>query len=126
MLPGPTIIISCPLCGQLAKQETIISGNTFDSQLWSDCKSISPMLPEFPTLTVCKGCNQFFWIKDAKEVETVKDRKELREKWSDINFIEFPTFHQYIRALEVIPDELFIRINIWRSFNDYFRNKQED
>lgn len=46
MLPGPTIIIACPLCGQYAKKRTIISGNTFGAKLWSDGKRISPMLPE--------------------------------------------------------------------------------
>jgi hypothetical protein len=126
MLPGPTKIIACPFCGQFAKKETIISANTFRAQLWSDCKSIAPMMPDFPKLTVCKKCDQFFWVKDAKEVETVTDHKELNEKWHDLYYIEFPTFHQYFKALELIPDELFIRAKIWRSFNDFFRDKKED
>ena len=126
MLSGPTIIISCPLCGRYAKKATIISGNTFGAQLWSDCKRIAPMMPDFPKLTVCKKCDQFFWVKDAKEVETVTDRNDLREKWDDLNYVEFPTFYQYYKALELIPDELFIRVNIWRSFNDFFRDKKED
>jgi hypothetical protein len=126
MLRGPTIIVSCPLCGQLVKKETIISGNTIGAQLWSDCKNIAPMMPDFPKLTVCKKCDQFFWVKDAKEVETVTDRNDLREKWRDLSFVEFPTFFQYFKALKLIPDELFIRVNIWRSFNDFFRDKKED
>jgi len=84
------------------------------------------MMPNFPRLTVCKNCDQFFWVKDAKEIETVTDRNDLRKKWRDLSFIEFPTFYQYFKALKLIPDELFIRINIWRSFNDFFRDKKED
>jgi hypothetical protein len=37
----------------------------------------------------------------------------------------FPTFHQYFNALETIPEEKFIRIRIWWSYNDYFRNGKE-
>jgi hypothetical protein len=126
MLPGPTIILACPFCGQYAKKKTLISYNTFGAQLWSDGKNIAPMKPEFPSLVICKKCNQFFWIKDAKKVDEVTNSTELKEKYGDIEFIEFPTFHQYFKALESIDDEKFIRINIWWSFNDYFRNSNEN
>ena len=126
MLPGPTIIISCPFCGQYSKKETIISGNTYGAQLWSDGKRIAPMMPENPILVVCKKCDQFFWVKDAKMVTEVTNAVELKEKWGDVDYVEFPTFHQYFKALELIPDEIFIRGCIWRSYNDYFRNNEED
>lgn len=75
MIPGPTIIISCPFCGQYAKKRTLISGNTFGSQLWSDGKKISPMLPEFPNLAICKTCDQFFWVTEAEEIERLDEYK---------------------------------------------------
>lgn len=126
MIPGPTIIIACPSCGQYAKKKTIISGNTYGAQLWSDGKRIAPMMPEFPSLVLCKKCNQFYWVRDAKKVTEVTNSAELKEKWGDADYVEFPTFHQYFKTLELIPDEIFIRGCIWRSFNDYFRNKEED
>jgi hypothetical protein len=122
MIPGPTIIISCPHCGQYAKKRTIISGNTFGSQLWSDGKKISPMMADFPSLVLCKKCDQFFWVKEAKTVEEVHGHRELEEKWGNVDYVEFPSFHQYFKALETITAERFIRLKIWWSYNDYFRN----
>jgi uncharacterized protein (DUF2225 family) len=126
MIPGPTIIIECPYCGQYAKKRTIISGNTFGAKLWSDGKRITPMLPEFPSLVVCKKCGQFYMVKDAKKVDEVAAFSENNDKWRNIDYIEFPTFHQYFKALGSIKDEKFIRISIWWSFNDYFRESHEN
>jgi hypothetical protein len=125
MIPGPPIIISCPQCGQYAKKRTLISGNTFGAKLWSDGKKIAPMLPDFPNLVVCSKCDQFYWVKDAKKIAEIKNSAELKEKYSNVEFIEFPTFHQYFKALETIPDEKYIRIRIWQSYNDYFRQGNE-
>ena len=121
MIPGPTIIISCPHCGQYAKKRTLISGNTFGAKLWSDGKKIAPMLPDFPNLVVCSKCDQFYWVKDAKKIAEVTNYSEQKDKWSNAEFIEFPTFYQYFKALKTIPDERYIRIRIWWSYNDYFR-----
>ena len=126
MLPGPTIIISCPHCGQYAKEKTLFSGNTFGATLWSDGKRIAPMLPDFPSLVLCKKCDQFYWVKDVKEIQEVNSYKELEEKWMNVDFVEFPTFHQYFKSLETISDEKSIRIKIWWSFNDYLRNNNEN
>ena len=125
MIPGPIIIISCPHCEQYAKKRTLISFNTFGAQLWSDAKRIAPMKPEFPSLVFCKKCDQFYWVKDTKKIAEINNSTELKEKYNNVEFIEFPTFHQYFKALETIPDEKFIRIRIWQSYNDYFRKGKE-
>ena len=52
MIPGPILIIPCPICSFQGKKRTLISGNTFGAELWSDGKQIAPMLPEYPIL--CK------------------------------------------------------------------------
>ena len=126
MIPGPTIIISCPHCGQFAKKRTIISGNTFGSQLWSDGKKISPMLPEFPNLAICKTCDQFFWVKEAEEIERLDEYKHPDKKWEVVDYVESPSFHQYFKALETISAERYIRMKIWWSYNDYFRNGNQN
>ena len=133
MTPGPTTIISCPHCGQFAKRKSLISGNTFGAKLWSDGRRIAPMLPEFPNLVLCKKCDKFYWVKDAKEVEKVNefvlieaDDQPENEKWKDIDYVEFPTFSQYFKALETISEEKYIRLSIWWSFNDYIRNGHEN
>jgi hypothetical protein len=122
MIPGPTIILSCPFCGQYAKKRTIISGNTSGSQLWSDGKKISPMMPDFPSLVLCKKCDQFYWVRKELQVEEVRDYREFETRNRDIEYVEFPSFHQYFKALETINAERYIRMKIWWSYNDYFRN----
>lgn len=44
----------------------------------------------------------------------------------DIDYVEFPSFHQYFKSLETISDEKFIRLKIWWSYNDYFRDGHEN
>lgn len=46
MLPGNPQILTCPYCGQTKNIMSLLSGNTFGAQLWSDNKQIAPMLPE--------------------------------------------------------------------------------
>jgi hypothetical protein len=125
MKPGPPIVIACPHCGQYAKKETLLSCNDYGAQLWSDGKKVLPMFPVFPSLVICKKCKQFYWVKDAKEVERVAFGSWLEEKWRKVDFVQFPTFYQYFKALETIPEEKFIRIRIWWIYNDYFRNGKE-
>jgi hypothetical protein len=79
------------------------------------------MKPESPFLVQCKKCQKFFWVSEAKKVAEVTNSAELNEKWGDAAYIEFPTFDQYYMALESIDDEKFIRVSIWRSFNDYLK-----
>jgi hypothetical protein len=111
MKPGPTIIIACPNCGQYAKKKTLLSGNNFGTELWSEGKRVLAILPVFPSLVICKKCNQFYWVKDAKEVESVEYQLTNKGKWKNIKFVEFPAFSQYFKALKTIPEEKYIRIN---------------
>ncbi len=131
MLPGPTIIIKCPHCGQHAKRETLLSSNTFGASLWSDCKQIAPMHPEFPKIVLCSQCNQFYWVEDAKEVDSIwyKYRTEFVEKekkWAAISFIDFPTYQEYQKSLDSDAirnrtEEIYVRVQLWWLFNDHFR-----
>ncbi len=68
MIPGPDQIIECPHCKTLARVRTLISGNTFGAQWWTDGKMIAPMLPVSPAITRCRGCGRYFWISQAKVV----------------------------------------------------------
>jgi hypothetical protein len=71
MLPGPDQVIACPHCGNLARQPTLASGNTYHAQLWSDGKLDAPMLPEYPAITRCRGCRTVFWIRDAPVIDEI-------------------------------------------------------
>jgi hypothetical protein len=64
-------------------------------------------------------------VKDARKVAEVSNHSEQKDKWSNVEFIEFPTFFQYLKAFETILKERYIRIRIWQSINDYFRKGKE-
>lgn len=126
MIPGFPITISCPHCRYLAYRETVMSRNNLRAKHWSDGKITAPMWPEFPELVLCEKCDNFYWVRQALIVYDFPGEEEAEKKQDKINFLKFPTFFQYFRALDTIPDEHYIRIRIWYSFNDYFRKGKED
>lgn len=126
MIPGPILIIHCPICNHPGKKRTLISGNTFGAELWSDGKKVAPMLPEFPYFVKCKKCKSFFFLKenDAQEKFSWSDRG--KDNWPDIDFFEFPSFLEYFEALGTDVDELYIRHMAFKSYNDFIRNNREN
>lgn len=126
MIPGPILIIPCPKCGSLGKKRTLISGNTLGAKLWSDGKCIAPMLPEYPSFVKCKKCGTFFFIKDNEPQSKFTWSDRGKDKWPDIDFFEFPTFNEYFEALGKVDDEKYLRLLIFRSFNDLVREGKGD
>jgi len=68
MLPGPTLIITCPRCNAPHRTGTLQSGNTIGAVYWSDGKMVAPMLPEEPSFTKCTACGSFCWVSDMPQV----------------------------------------------------------
>ena len=126
MIPGPVLIIPCPICSFPGKKRTLVSGNTFGADVWSDGKKIAPMLPEYPWLVKCKNCSKFFYTNDSKAVRSINWDDEDRKKWDNIEFFDFPTFEEYFEALGTDVNEKFLRWKAFQSYNDLIRNKKED
>jgi len=126
MIPGPTVIILCPICGHQGKKKTLISGNTFGAELWSDGKQIAPMLPEYPWLVKCKKCGKFFHTEEKLATRKLNWDDEDKQLYDDVEFFEFPSFNEYLEAIGIEEDERLLRFLILRSFNDYCRNNKED
>ena len=124
MIPGPILIISCPICGLIGKKRSLISGNTFGAELWSDGKRIAPMLPEYPSFVKCRECGSFFFTKEKDEQDKFSWSDKGKDKWPDIDFFEFPSFLEYFEALGTDIDELYIRHMAFKSYNDYIRNNR--
>jgi hypothetical protein len=91
MIPGPNLVYECPKCKRTVWRESLISGNTLGSTLYSDGKRISPMLPEFPFIAKCKECNTFYWLDNKNrigefedyEIRDYKKPKESNTSWLD-------------------------------------------
>ena len=125
-MPGPNMIIACPHCGHLAKKKTYFSWNTIGAVLWSDGKQVAPMKPEIPAFVFCKKCEKLYWIKETKEICEERNLSAFYPEQKDVDFIEFPTFEQYVNAFELIDDKKYARVHIFYSFNDFIRNNKEN
>ncbi len=128
MLPAPNIKYKCPSCGNLIYRGGLISGNTFGAKIYSDGKTIAPMLPEFPKITKCKSCNHIFWIDKAEEMGTY--RETFESILNPMDRAEFLEIDDYFKALEnnmaeTDSEESYIRQHIWWSYNDRVREGRE-
>lgn len=126
MIPGPVLIIPCPICSFPGKKRTLISGNTFCAELWSDGKKIAPMLPEYPWIVKCKNCSKFFYTNDSRAIHSIHwDDKDSKD-WDHVEFFVFPTFEEYFEALGTEVSEKYLRWKAFQSYNDLLRNNKED
>ena len=69
MLPGPARIFRCPYCNGEKELMSLISGNTFGMDLWSDTRRFYPMFPELSSIQQCPCCHKYYFLEDAKLLE---------------------------------------------------------
>lgn len=128
MLPGPNQVYECPLCKKLLFRRSLMSGNTFGAEVFSDGKRIAPMLPEYPNLTKCPECNSMFWLSNLEEIGSFSSRESrVNSEWEKAIEVEFLTIYEYQLAIEkkvftTKGEESFIRQRIWWGFNDRIRD----
>lgn len=123
---GPNYMYECPNCGNLIQNRSLMSGNTFDAELYSDLRRIAPMLPEFPDIIECKKCRNIFWLSKTKKIGEYSWGDDPNPLWENADLAEFLSIHNYFKALkaslaENLNEELQIRKRIWWSFNDRLR-----
>jgi len=123
---GPNYLYECPNCGNLIQNRSLMSGNTFDAELYSDLKRITPMLPEVPNLIECKKCRNIFWLSKTKKIGDYSWGDDPNPLWENADLADFLSIHNYFKALkanvaENQNEELFIRKRIWWSYNDRLR-----
>lgn len=130
MIPGPDQILACPSCGKPLRRETLTSGNTFGAILWSDGKREAPMLPDFPAVSRCGHCHSIFWVEDAASFgEDDRFGEEQPEKqpetWARALDIDFLDADGYVEAIDMTSEPKrihFLRIMLWHTLNDPYRN----
>ncbi len=134
MLPGPDIVIACPLCGALAKYRTLMSGNTFGARLWSDGKQIAPMLPARPMFVLCHACHEVYALSDATELgEVPLGPESAKPEWESAPYVSEPDEAAYYDAIAKCDSNnndtermRNMRILTWWSHNDSYRNEKVD
>ena len=69
---GNSRILICPFCGKKKEIMSLLSGNTFRAEMWSDNKQIAPMLPEISFVQRCPQCGKYY-ITERQELKYAKD-----------------------------------------------------
>ena len=134
MIPGNAELVICPFCGTKKELMTLVSGNTFGAEYWSDNKRIAPMLPMVSPVQKCPHCGKYYLKSKQKSVKgdsysgergelTFPEWKEAYDQFQRAN--AFPTLYPHTK----ITDDDFIDIRYWlfQAYNDYFyRGKQAE
>lgn len=103
------------------------------------------MVPEFPELTRCRNCDQYYWLEDAeckgvldtgenwawqalKSSDEPDTPEEIPAEWHDAPPTRFLTLREYLEALQAglgtpVDREKYLRIRVWWGINDFVRDK---
>lgn len=103
MTIGPPTRLTCPYCCGYKHIQTLLSGNTFGSTLWSDSKRDCPMLPSMPPVQRCPHCRKYYFYEDA-------DPKLMRKEsgpntWIDEMMLELNQKRKKKKKPEPDPEE---------------------
>lgn len=123
-MPGNPQILICPFCGTEKQIMSLISGNTFGAELWSDNKQIAPMLPEISYVQKCPHCGKYY-ITGRQEVKYAKDGfsfekglltySEMKEAFTQLSE------EGYLNEKE----EINLRMMLHHAYNDYYYRTEE-
>jgi hypothetical protein len=123
--------IKCPLCGTAAQSMMLVSGNTFDSTIWTDSKIIAPRFPHFPEIARCRNCQHFYWVYEAEEILTeIRDYKEYKKFSNEIEKVVELEEVDYFESLtqkvwRTQKQEKRLRILTLWKVNDRFRKSAQ-
>lgn len=135
MIPGPDRIVACPHCDAAGREYTLLSGNTFGSERWTDGLFDAPMLPSNPPLVVCDACEQVFWSDEAPWVGMVDGwfSEDDAVPWRSAKVLRAASLdacYAYIDAIEtrglLVSEtrERQVRLLAWWADNDLRRSRQ--
>ena len=120
MLPGPARILECPFCGEKKKVLSLLSGNLYGVEYWSDNKRIAPMLPEVSLVQKCPNCGMYYVISRQNEEYDTENDYSFKT-----GYLSFPEMKEAFIQLSKegftdIREEFDIRLMLHHAYNDYF------
>lgn len=124
MMPGNPQILICPFCGTEKQIMSLISGNTFGAELWSDNKQIAPMLPEISYVQKCPHCGKYY-ITEKQEVKYAKDGYSFEK-----GLLTYPEMKEAFTQLSEEgflneKEEINVRMMLHHAYNDYYYRTEE-
>lgn len=119
MNPGNSRILICPFCGKKKEIMSLLSGNTFRAEMWSDNKQIAPMLPEISYVQRCPQCGKYY-ITERQELKYAKDSYSF-----DQGLLSYPEMKEaFIQLSEEgfvnEEEETKVRMMLHHAYNDYY------
>lgn len=119
MMPGPPRILTCPFCGANKEVLSLMSGNTFGAELWSDGKQIAPMLPRVSFVQKCPECRKYYLLSRQEEVYA---KEGFCSETGHLTFAETKeAFAQIQKELSLHKgEETQLRFMLHFAYNDYY------
>ena len=125
MLPGDDIVKKCPFCESFILEPTVVSGNTFGAEFWSDGFMKAPMYPEFPWLVECYSCHELFWLDESNEIDRIHPGATPEAQYRNARAYITPDENKYLEVIQnnKLPKkkEEYVRIRAWWAANDSIR-----
>jgi hypothetical protein len=118
MNPGPAQILTCPHCGAKKEVLSLLSGNTFGQQVWSDNKSIAPMLPKVSFVQKCPSCNGYYLMSRQKP----KTGSNYSFEQGELSYFELKEAWRSLQESVSLTDDEKLSIlimQVW-AFNDEY------
>ena len=124
MMPGNPRILVCPFCGKEKEIMSLISGNTFGAELWSDNKQIAPMLPEISYVQKCPHCGKYY-STGRQEVKYAKDGYSFEK-----GLLTYPEMKEAFAQISEEgflneKEEINVRMMLHHAYNDYYYRTDE-
>lgn len=124
MLLGNPRILICPFCGTEKQIMSLISGNTFGAELWSDNKQIASMLPEISYVQKCTHCGKYY-ITGRQKVMYAKDGYSFEN-----GLLTYPEMKEAFTQLSEEgflneKEEINVRMMLHHAYNDYYYRTDE-
>lgn len=118
-------ILTCPYCGSKKEVMDLMSGDTFNQTIWSDNKTITPMLPRVSFVQKCPHCGKYYLLtrqipenSNTYSYEQGElNYKEIKEAWSVLKDTEDLTEKEKLNILIM---------QVWAFNDEYTRHQKSD
>ena len=124
MLPDYSRLLTCPHCGGKKEILSIASDNTFNGQVWSDTKTVYPMLPKVSFVQKCPHCGGYYLLSRQKEDDYADD---FNGGTGTLSYPELKEAREVFSNDTTITDDekKEILFHLLWAFNDEYHREQQ-
>lgn len=120
MLSAISKILVCPYCkGEKAVSE-ILFGHSLGGTLWSDMKTVYPMMPEISPIQRCPHCGKYYFAFNVESKEGDADSDDQ----GNLTYEQIKeAVNQYDQVVLEQEDEITLRLLFVQIYNDTFQRE---